>query len=250
MKAAIRIGLVIFKWLVAIGAIGAFSVSAYHYADSIHLLALQRIVVDGTSLIPNQRILSESELKFGSSLLTLPMDSIQVRILANPYVAAVQMSRQLPRTLFIQIKERDPIAYIHQDGFACVDRQGVVLPLPQAGMTLSLPVLSGFTSQDTLSVDRPSSDRKLTDMIEILNTVQSVYPALYGQISELVSTPQGYVIYNSTSPTRIYLGHSNLPNKVHVLEAFWTTIGNRYQWNDYEYIDLRYSKQVIVRERT
>jgi len=250
MKTVIRIGLAVLKGLIIVGALSAFSIGAYNYADNIHLFALKRVVVDGTSLISNRSIVAEAQLKFGASLLTLPMDSIQARILAHPYVAAVQISRQLPRTLFIQVKERIPIAYVHHGNFACVDGQGVILPLPRAGMTLSLPVLSGFAARDSLSINQHSSNRQLTDMVEILNTIQHVYPALYSQVSELVSTKQGYVIYSAHSPTRIYLGNSDLSNKVHILESFWTTIGNRREWDDYEYIDLRYNKQVIVRERT
>lgn len=250
MKQVFRIVVITLKGLLILGALCAFSIGAYRYADDIHLFTLKRVVVDGTSLLQNRIVVEQANLQFGASLLTLPLDSIQARILENPYIEAVQISRQLPRTLFIQVKERTPLAYVHHGEFSCVDEQGVLLPLPRAGMTLSLPVLSGFSAKDSLTVGGQASNQKLTDMVHILYTIRQVYPPLYGQISELVSTEQGYVIYKADSPTRIYLGRSDLTDKVQILESFWTTIGDRRTWEDYEYIDLRYNKQVIVRERT
>jgi len=125
------------------------------------------------------------------------------------------------------------------------------MPLPRMGMNLPIPIVSGFNRTDTLQENGACSNVKLNQMVEVLNVIQQDYSAFYPQISELVFTGENdYIIYTADSATRIYLGQSDLTDKVELLHAFWSTIGDRKQWSNYEYIDLRYKKQVIVRERT
>ncbi len=246
----LRIGLVIAKLLILLLAIALLGYGSCYYANSIDLFSLQKVVVSGTSLVPNHEVLKSSGVTFGSSLFHLPLDSIQQRIVAHPYIQAVQISRQFPRTVFIQVRERDPIAYINHGDFSCVDQYGVIIPVPRTERTLSLPVLSGFDGVDNLQAGSRSSDPKLIQAVDLLDQVRRDHPDFYARISELVATNGEYVIYTAENTTKIFLGQTALPEKVRLLNAFRAATGDQRSWGDYEYIDLRYAKQVIVRERT
>jgi len=223
---------------------------SFRYAGSIELFGLHKVIVSGASLIENDDVMEAAEISFGSSLFRVPVDSIQQRILSHPYVEAVQVSRQFPRSLFIQVRERTPIAYLNHGELSCVDQDGVVLPTPQSGVTLSLPVLSGFGEQDSIVTGKLTVNERLLHMVESLVAMRENYPTLYSNISEFVARDDEYVIYTSDSPMEIYLGQTDLTKKIFTLKAFWATVGQHRDWDDYDYIDLRFAKQVIVRERT
>ncbi|MCF7804970.1 MAG: FtsQ-type POTRA domain-containing protein [Candidatus Marinimicrobia bacterium] len=231
--------------------ISGLGFGVFKYAKAIDLFALEKVVVSGTSLIPNEQVLEYTDIDFGTSLFELPLDSIQREIAKNPFVLTAQASRQFPRSLFIEIHERKPIAYINHGEFSCVDQFGYVMPMPPAGMGLEIPILSGFTPEDTVKTGEFTENPKVKHMVEVLTDIRREYPRLYPEISELISNEQqGYTLYTAESATRVYLGMGELENKVHLLETFWETVGEKRTWADYEYIDLRYQKQIIVRERT
>lgn len=237
--------------LLTVTAVGSFAYGAYEYARAINLFALEKIVVSGTSLIENENVLEYTDLTFGTSLFDLPLDSIQQDITQNPFVLTAQASRQFPRTLFLEIQERQPIAYINHGEFRCVDKFGFVMPLPPAGLTLEIPILSGFTSEDTIRTHEFSSNPTVTHMVDVLTKIQDEYPELYPEISELIAdSDHQYTLYTAENATRVYLGNTQVPYKLRLLETFWHTLEGKRSWADYEYIDLRYKKQIIVRERT
>jgi len=233
------------------GMIGGFAFGAYKYSTAINLFGLEKVVVSGTSLIPNEKVLEYTELEFGTPLFELPLDSIQEQISQNPFVLATQASRQFPRTLFIEVHERTPIAYINHNEFYCVDKYGYIMPLPPTGLTLEIPILSGFSEADSIQSGETTTNHRVQHMVEMLTEIHTIYPELYPNISELITAAdQQYTLYTADSATRVYLGDDDLHHKVRLLETFWDTIGQKRTWADYEYIDLRYKKQIIVRERT
>ncbi|MBS1272575.1 MAG: Cell division protein FtsQ [Candidatus Marinimicrobia bacterium] len=236
--------------VLVVGMVGGFAYGVFKYAKAINLFGLEKVVVSGASLIPNEKVLEYTDLEFGRSLFDLPLDSIQQQISQNPFVLAAQASRQFPRTLFIEVHEREPIAYINHSEFSCVDEYGYIMPLPPAGLTLEMPILSGFTEDDTIKTGGVTGNRRVQHMVEVLTEIHKIYPQLYPEISELVAAGQQYTLYTADSATRVYLGENDLHHKVRLLETFWDTIGQKRTWADYEYIDLRYKKQIIVRERT
>ena len=236
-----------------LSAVGGFIYGSAQYAGTIGLFELERISVDGNEVLTGKEILGLAGVEFGTSLFELPLDLIQRRIEENPFVLSAQASRQFPRTLFISVKEREPIAYLNLGGqFLCVDKNRFVMPLPPSrGMGLPLPIFSGFSKTDSIGVDEVSNNTRLNQMVDVLTEIERDYPSFHRQISELIRTSANeFTIYTAESATKIFLGENNLSDKIRLLAVFWQTLGDRRTWNDYEYIDLRYRKQVIVHERT
>lgn len=239
--------------IAALAFIGVTLYGMTQYAKAIGLFDLERIVVSGNAALTDQEVVDLTRVPLGTVLFDLPLDSIQTGIETNPYVLTSQISRQFPRTLFIEIKEREPIAYLNLNGrFLCVDTNTFVMPVPPSrGKGLPLPIFSGFTASDSIVQNTVSSNRDLNRMVKLLTEIHRDYPAFHRQISELIKNGDDeFTVYTSDSATKIYLGQDYLTQKIQLLAAFWHTLGDRKTWNDYDYIDLRYRKQVVVHERT
>lgn len=239
------IGLVIGTFLIS------FVYSAKRYASTINLFGLQKVVVIGAASVDAESVITRADVTPGASLFSLPLDSVQARVLEEPNILTARVSRELPRTLKIQVKERQPIALINHGKISCVDAEGFIMDLPSKSLGSALPILSGFTAEDEITVNAKTTNVKINNMLTVLREIRQSEAFLVPQISELVSNGKNeYILYTAESATRIYLGEDDFIEKVHLLEAFWATLQDRRDWNDFEYIDLRYHKQVIVQERT
>ena len=74
----------------------------------------------------------------------------QITIENNPFVRAVQISRQYPNKMRVNIVERKPLAIINLDEQLMIDNDAFVLPNHHYSDTALIPVLSGFNSAKDL----------------------------------------------------------------------------------------------------
>lgn len=221
------------------------------YSRHINLFTLEKVVVYGADSVDSEEIIKLTNVRAGMPMFSLCMDSIRTRVLSHPHIEAARVSRTFPRALVIRVRERKPIALINYGDIYSVDSGGFIMKHPSRENEISLPILSGFTAKDSLLLNQQTTNRKLLKMLTVLNEIRRSNSAVFPQISELVNT-QGnkYILYTADSATRIYLGETDFAKKVRLLEAFWATLRDKKEWHDFEYIDLRYHKQVIVQERT
>lgn len=94
----------------------------------------------------------------GIPMIDLPIKSIAERLQQHPRIRRAVVSVQVPRTLSIRIEERTEIALLVMGtDLVGLDREGVVLPLPQVVQPLDIPLITGFrgtlSSGDTLSAN-------------------------------------------------------------------------------------------------
>ena len=84
----------------------------------------------------------------------------------------------------------------------------------------------------------------------MLNETHSLTPKLVSKISEIHYRPtEDYVLYTTVNATPIYLGSDNIDLKFHILAHFQYLIKGKSELSDYQYIDLRWKKQIIAKER-
>ncbi len=92
------------------------------------------------------------------------------RIRSLPQVGGVEITRKLPGTLVVTIKENLPLAFSPSPrGLEAVDSNGVVLPIDPSRSNLDLPI--------ALQRDAP--------MLALLGTMRSQQPVLFGRLSEI-----------------------------------------------------------------
>ncbi len=92
------------------------------------------------------------------------MDNIKNGIITNPYIMKVEIKRELPDTILINVKEREAVFYGEKDGkFAIVDKNGIVLEIRKDIKNMNLVKLQGFDVEKS-QIGKPiatDDDRKL-----------------------------------------------------------------------------------------
>jgi hypothetical protein len=74
--------------------------------------------------------------------------------------------------------------------------------------------------------------------------------AIYAEISEIYAWKHGeFIIYTVNGGTPIYLGRGDLTKQLYTLATFQSVIRYKRNLADYQYLDLRWDKQIIAKER-
>jgi hypothetical protein len=133
-----------------------------------------------------------------------------------------------------------------------IDNESVILPLVKDVFESPLPILSNFnTSSEFYREGEITESKSVLEATGILKILSSTYPDLYSNISELrLDKDHGYELILESEPTRIILGEKEFTSKLLILKEFEALIRNHTTLTDYRYLDLRYSNQIIVRERS
>ncbi len=110
------------------------------------------------------------EVPEGTPLVRVPADAIVARVSALPQVATVQVVRQWPRTLVIDVQRRTPVAAaVGAEGYDLVDLEGMVVTAVEQQPT-DLPLVAatgaGLPAALAVAAQLPVDLRGATDVIE------------------------------------------------------------------------------------
>lgn len=80
------------------------------------LLRLTNVTVKGTSRLSAAQVLAAARVRTGVPLVAIPVGAIRRRVAALPAVARVQVARDWPHELLIEVTERAPVAVVSSGG--------------------------------------------------------------------------------------------------------------------------------------
>jgi cell division protein FtsQ len=112
------------RWIalsVVVGAVGV--VVAVLFTP---LVGVRSVEVTGMRGLTADEVRAAAEVPTGTSMLRLDTTGIVARVAQLPRVASVDVSRQWPSTIRIQVTERDPVGIVPEsDGVHLVDSSGL-----------------------------------------------------------------------------------------------------------------------------
>ncbi len=242
------------RWL-AIAAIlvmgGLLGRGLANYATHIGVFDLERIEVRGNRILNKTEIVKALDLPLTGSLFDLDLEALQVRIESLAYVYGVRIGRTFPHTLFVEIVENRPLAYVAASEYFVLTAEGATLALPHGRMELELATVAGVERPlEALNSGTVEGHLQLDEVRSTLNHMSAFYPRLFAELSEMVVELNGDVtLYLSETSTAVRLGSQDIRYSIALLDAFLNTVRGKRTLRDYAYIDLRYKHQVVVKER-
>ncbi len=135
-----RLYLLLFVMLVVGSALLYFNTE---YSD------IARFEVKGAHLVEPEKYVLDSKLMIGDSLWGFQPKRVQERIIVNEVVKDVTVRRSLNRTVTIEVKEWEPIAYVEQgEAFHLLLSNGYQLDEIEKMPKVKLPILTNFNQKD------------------------------------------------------------------------------------------------------
>lgn len=172
------------------------------------LFNIKQIEVTGNSRLSENKIISISSLNIDTNIFRFSKHDVKKSLLENAYIEDVKISRKLPSTVTIEIKERIP-SYMLQftDSYVYINNQGYMLEI--SNEKLEVPVIVGFTTDlNTFKVGNRldmQDLKKMNMVIKILETAKNVELSEY--ISKVdISNTKEYKIEMESLGKTIYLG--------------------------------------------
>ena len=245
---------IIMKQIIGVSLIFLFLLTFWgsiKWANYQHAFDVNNIRISGYKIVEEidyQKIVNEFNIQ---TIQSADLKKISVKIERHPFVKAARISRHYPNQLRINIVERIPLAILNLESILMIDNEGFILPDQGYSQGALIPILSGFNSaKDLYPEGEKTYSIKVKEAVSILSKILNGYPELYENISELtLNKDDEYVIILADQPTRVILGKDEILTKLNILKNFDQALGLR-KLTDYQFLDMRYKKQLIAKEWT
>lgn len=218
---------------------------AYNFIISRPYFKIREISVRGLKELTEKDILTAAGVKPSQSLLAVNTSAVMRRICANQWVKNVDIGRELPSKLVLEVKERTAVALVKQSNdFCLMDAEGFIFKKLGMSDEIDLPIITG--------VDEREGGRSelLLSTLRLLKIVSDSrkYPYL-GTISEVhVDDVFGLSLISNTG-LYLKLGASGFENKLEQLKIILTDLENRGLRKGYIYVDLSDESKITVQRR-
>lgn len=226
-------------------AVGAVLIAAgagvvRHYASSPDL-AVQRIVVEGTSATtPDsvERVLASWK---GRNLAEISLDRVAADATRDPWVRHASVKRVLPDTLKVAVEERVPAALAVVRGLVhVVDSGGFVMGPAGPGLAFDLPILSGFDGLTGADLERA-----LAGAVDRLAALRTADPDFAAGLSSIdFASPDRLAVSTVQPGPRLYLD----PEKPDRNLADWLRLRADLtrRAGELVYADLRWEGRIVL----
>ena len=206
------------------------------------------INVAGTRSLSKNALAKLSGVEMSAPLYDLDLAKVKRRIMAEPLLKDVQLNREYPGSLVIEVSEREPMAALNCGQMRFVDAEGVVLPYLDGDRKLDLPLIIGIDGIQSEKVGKPIINKELFAALDIIRQAQLLDSTIYHMISEIDMNRGGDIRINSLDAgIPVILGREDIPKKLLLFETFWTNFVNAGDAQKLKYVDLRFEDQVVVK---
>jgi cell division protein FtsQ len=175
--------------LVVVLASTAVAWGAYRYALTTPRFAVRKVQIEGSRRLGDEQIAKLAGIELGRNIFQLKTDEAERRVLLDPWVREIKITRQLPNTVHVKLTEREAFAIAPiADKLYLLTKTGEPFKRLEAGDPYDLPVVTGI-SADALARDRNLELERIEGALEVLRTYErvplsQVHPAQEVNLSE------------------------------------------------------------------
>lgn len=205
---------------------------------------------DGSYFTDQQEVMSlmnasSTDYVLGSTVGSLDLKELELRVEANPFVKDAQIYRDLKGNLIVNITQAKPIARIvkRQGRDFYIDEDGRLLPA-HAKQTARVPIIElerAFSWEANLTETEYGT--KILDLLRYINED----PFWHAQIAEIVIERDGeLVLLPQVTKQEVKFGMpEDVETKFKKLRVFYTQILPNKGWNTYSMVNLKFKDQIV-----
>jgi cell division protein FtsQ len=214
VRAAIR-ALPAIAGAAAVALAGAF---VWRQALSGDLFRIREIRFEGLARATPEELLEISPVQRGDHLLLCDTDVVAAALRRHPWVSSVEVRRDLPRDLRVNVVERRPAAIVDLGGLYLVDAKGEVFKRALPGDGLDLPVITGIAREAWVE-RREEVEPLLSAALTLLARWAERGLARREPVSEIHIDPDyGTTLFAGEDGLEVRLGQGDLPEKLERLD--------------------------------
>jgi len=161
MKLALGVAMVV-------AASGAVAWGAHRYALTSPRFAVRKIEINGVKRKTDDQIERLGSVKLGDNVFAVDTNQVERKLLTDPWIKQVKVSRVLPSTLRIELEEREvgALASIGEHLYL-ITKSGEPFKEVEEGDPYDLPVVTGISTEE-IARDRERAVERFALALEIL----------------------------------------------------------------------------------
>jgi len=202
-------------------------------------LRVAKVEVRGSRFLSDQEVRELLGSAVGDNILGLDIEALKARLRSSPWVADAAISRALPDTLRVEIRERAPLALAEAEQLQLMDEDGTLIePYGPRTASFDLPIVRGLkgASAEVLRDRALRAGGLLRDLGELSAEVSEVDVEPAGEL-KVVLRGAGEVLRMGGPPYR-----GKLQTYLELREDL------ERRCPAAEYFDLRFKDRIFVKE--
>jgi cell division protein FtsQ len=227
--------------------VSAIFVSGYATATHSAYFRTESIQVSGNQRIGRDEILSQAGIKEGENLLAINLHVARERLMAHSWISSARISRDIPESITIQVKEHAPIAVLDMGRKFLLNAQGRIFKEFDESDPSHLPLVTGISYMDISLGDDPlsTSMQAALELLEICRSNNGALP--YDEIAELHMDKEiGATLVTQNDQRRIKFGFGEFTTKNQRLKQILPVLENNSQWCEFQILDAINPDRVVV----
>jgi cell division protein FtsQ len=220
------------------------------YVRSAKAFATREVIVTGASRLSQQDVLAATGLALGKNVFEISPELARTRLVAQPWVAEATVTRRLPGTYQIEIREQQPAALLQLEATYLVSEEASVLKRVEPGDPVDLPVITGVDPAHFRS-DLAFRTSLLVNAVALLHDYRDVGLWRREPISEIHAEGEETVmLYVGKDAMLVRLGERPFRKKLQRLRGILDELKHDSARPAYVYLDnVRRPDRVAVRLR-
>jgi cell division protein FtsQ len=238
--------------VLVVAASGAVAWGAHRYALSTPRFAIKKLELTGNRRLSESEVSKLAGLEHGQNIFAFDTANAERRLLENPWLKEVKITRELPTSLKVELTEHEPaaVAVIGEDLYL-VTRAGEPFKPVADGDPFDLPVVTGI-SADNLARNREREIERIAAMLEILRHYERVQMSKIHPAQELHLRDGGDagLTVGGKSPISLHLGTGPWRKKLLMAERVVARLAARGRLPGIVFLDnTAHPERVVVRMR-
>jgi len=253
----IMLGLKLTAAVAAFAALTAFFILIHEMVTQCDYFAAEEITIEGTRRLTYEQVARQARVRAGDNILSVNLSLVRKRLLAHPWIADAEVSREIPSRLIIRVREHTALAVVDFGQKFLINHQGRIFKPCTPEDPQDLPVIRGLDLADLEIYGRLASPpparaavesapfRAVMQVLELGQQQGSILPNhLIRQIS--VDRQIGLTIYAFDRLKAISLGYSDYMAKYHMLAKLFSYLKRQRSIFDFDRIDLNNLQRIVV----
>jgi cell division protein FtsQ len=243
--------------VVALAAVTGFFILIHDMLTQCDYFATRQMTIEGAQRLTHEQIARQAQVGIGDNILSVKLSLVRKRLLAHPWIAEAEVSREIPSRLIIRVREHVALAVVDFGQKFLINHQGQIFKAWDAADRVNLPQISGLELSDLKVYGRSKSSnsaqapvdsppfRAVMQVLELGEKQGSILPNhLIRQIS--VDRQIGITIYAFDRLKAISLGYSDYIGKYRMLAKLFSYLKRQRSIFDFDRIDLNNLQRIVV----
>ena len=238
--------------LAAFGLFNLMLIFGHDWVTQTDRLGIKAISVTGCERLTPEIVRAQAGLAEARNILTVNLTTTRKRLLAHPWIAEVQVSRDIPDRLRIHIREYTCLAVLDLGRRFLMSAEGDVFKELEPGETPDVPVVSGLLYTDLgLQAEAPTmvmravmkilKPRQRSNRLDLVDRIQEIHadPAL--GLTIFISDarqPQGY--------RTVIMGFDDFDEKYATLQKIDAYLQKNQRYVGFRSINLNNLNRIVV----